>query len=328
MHTMQHLDMNMLVSLDALLGEGSVSRAAVRLNLSAAATSHALARLREAIGDPLLVRAGRAMELTPHAVDLREPVHRLVSEARSLLAVSRAKPLAQVQRRFVVRAPDGLAIVYGPDIIQALQAAMPLCSLRFVAATEHDALALREGRIDLDIGPVRQREPDTRTARLFEQHYVGVVRHRHPLARGKVTKPRFLAQQHVAVAQSDGLEEPVDTSLRLQHKERRVVLTVPSAYGALVAASRTDLVASVPARLAEACAAALELNTFALPWKVPVQVIQQAWHARLEQESAHRHLRQVVAALLCGIGSGPGAPERLGGATSQTLYTPKRGPAR
>lgn len=299
---MQHIDLNLLVALDALLSEASVSRAAGRLYLSAAATSHALARLRIATGDPLLVRSGKSMSLTPHAIELRAPVSRVVSEAKGLLATSRSASLTQMKRRFIVRAPDGVAIIYGPAMIKALQVEMPLASLKFVAEGEYDTMALRDGRIDLDIGPLRSREPDTQVEQLFEQDYVGAVTKQHNFARGKITLRRFLEQQHVSVAQPDGIEDPVDTALRRQHLQRTIALTVPSAYGALVAASQTAFIAIVPKRVALVCANRLGLKIFTLPLDVTSEATHQAWHTRLQLEPAHQYLRNVVRAVLCQTG--------------------------
>jgi DNA-binding transcriptional LysR family regulator len=295
---MKSIDFNLLPALDALLAEGSVSRAAERMHLSTPAMSHKLARLREQTGDPLLVRAGRALSLTPRAIELREPVRRLVEEARALLSSSEDASVARVEREFVVRSPDGIAIIYGAALTIALQKAMPSASLRFVPESEREASALREGQIDLDIGLVRDRGPEVLTDRLFEQHYVGAVRKGHALLSARITLPRFLAQQHVAVTQRGRVEEPLDVAVRAAGRSRRVVLTVPSAYGALVAAARSDLVACVPVRVARGVDGSLGLRTFALPLVLPTDVIVQAWHPRLQADAAHRCLRQTVKAVL------------------------------
>src|SRR5262245_26208310 len=121
---MKTYDLNLLRTLEALLAAGSVTGAAERLHLSVPATSHALARLRELMGDPLLVRAGRRLVPTPRAQALREPVAQWIAQASTLLEASRANDLASSERRFVVRAPDSFAIAFGAALGAALAAAM------------------------------------------------------------------------------------------------------------------------------------------------------------------------------------------------------------
>ena len=174
------MDLNLLHALDALLETASVTGAAARLHLSPPAMSHTLARIREALGDPILVRAGRRMTPTPRAVELREPVRRLLAQAHELMHSGGRQALALVQREFVVRAPDGIATVHGAGLLASLRQSMPLATLRFVPESDSDAMALRDGRIDLDIGIVHDRGPEIRTALLYEQHAVGVAREGHP----------------------------------------------------------------------------------------------------------------------------------------------------
>ena len=139
---MQDHDLNLLRVLDAVLDTGSVTAAAERLHLSVPATSHALARLRQAAGDPLLVRAGRRLVPTPRAQALRAPVAHWVALTRTLLATKAAQPLATLPRRFVVRAPDGIPIAFGGPLALALRRDMPCAELHFVG--EHDGGSLRD----------------------------------------------------------------------------------------------------------------------------------------------------------------------------------------
>lgn len=151
------MDLNLLTALDALLSTGSVSGAAQRMHLSAPGMSHTLARIREALGDPILVRAGRKLIPTPRANALREPVRRLVAEASELMRPGSGVPLAMIEREFTVRAPEGMGIVYGAALLEAIREEVPLVRLRFVPESESDALALRDGRIDLDVGALVDR---------------------------------------------------------------------------------------------------------------------------------------------------------------------------
>lgn len=309
MHRMKSLDLNLLTALDALLSTTSVSEAAVRMHLSTPAMSHTLARIREALGDPILVRAGRKLIPTARAVELREPVRRWVTEARALMQPGQTRDLSFVEREFVVRAPEGTGIIFGAALLAALQKTLPLATLRFIPESNSDAMALREGRIDLDIGTVHDRGPEILTSLLYTQRLVGAVKTGHVLTTGRVTVKRFSEHHHVALSQrehgkssgSSGSREPLDALLMEAGCARRVVLTVPSAYGALMAAACSDLVACVPEHLARRVAAGLDLQIIKLPVSLPVEHVVQAWHPRVDADAAHRFLRECVSGLTLGV---------------------------
>jgi len=294
---MKSIDLNLLVALDALLTAGSVSGAAQAMHLSTPAMSHTLARIREALNDPVLVRAGRKLVPTPRAVEMREPVRKWVAQARELMQPGDSRELAAVQREFVVRAPDGMAIVFGALLLAAIRRTLPLATLRFVPETGSDAMALRDGRIDLDIGAVHDRGPEIRTALLYEQRIVGAVRTGHALLGARVTLKRFAAEAHVAIAQRGLAREAVDTALAAAGAARHIALTVPSAYGALMGAAHSDMVACAPEPLTRSVAAGLGLEVIKLPVAVPAEQVVQAWHPRLEADAAHQCLRHCVATL-------------------------------
>lgn len=297
---MKSLDLNLLSALSALLTEGSVTGAARVMNLSTPAMSHALARIRQVVGDPILVRAGRTLVPTPRALEMREPARRLVAEARELLLPGEGVQFAGVEREFVVRAPDGIPIIYGSTLLEALHETMPLVSLRFVPESGSDSLALREGRIDVDIGALHDKMPEIRAEPLFEHRYVGVVRIGHPLRRGRMSIERFAGQKHVALMQRGQSRESVDVAFAATGHVRKISLTVPGAYGALMAAARSDLVATVPARTAQSVASTLGLSVFALPFDVPVDSVVLAWHPRSHYDAAHEVLRRCVKRVLLG----------------------------
>ncbi|RQP23002.1 LysR family transcriptional regulator [Piscinibacter terrae] len=296
---MKSLDLNLLIALDALLTAGSVSGAAHRMHLSTPAMSHTLARIRKALGDPILVRAGRRLVPTPRALELREPVRRLIDQARALISpVDDSASLTQLRRDFVVRAPDGIAIIRGAMLLEALNRGMPLATLRFVPDTDGDLHALRDGRIDLDIGTIADCGTDIHTLMLHEQRTVCAVKAGHELLRSHITPATFADQPHVAIARRGNGRDPIDLALSELGLARRVVLTVPSAYGALMAAARSaDLVACAPEQLARSVAPGLGLQIVDLPVGVPAEEVVQAWHPRVHADAAHRYLRQCVGLL-------------------------------
>jgi DNA-binding transcriptional LysR family regulator len=315
---MKSVDLNLMHALDALLDTASVTAAAERLNLSPPAMSHTLARIREALGDPILVRAGRRLTPTPRAIEMREPVRRLLAQAQALMRSGDPQALALVQREFIVRAPDGIATVHGAGLLARLRQTMPLATLRFVPESDSDAMALRDGRIDLDIGIVHDRGPEIRTALLYEQHAVGVAREGHPLLSARVTARRLAVQPHVGIGLRARHPDALDRALAELGCTRTIALTVPSAYGALMAVARSQMVCCAPELLARTVGPSLGLTVFKLPVVLPPEQVVQAWHPRFDADSAHQSLRAGVAALCSRIVRGPPdefsstAPQRHG----------------
>lgn len=288
---MKTADLNLLRVLEAVLSAGSVTAAAERLHLSVPATSHALARLRDAVGDPLLVRAGRRLVPTPRAQAMREPVSQLLAQAQALLGRPTAADLSTLAREFVVRSPDAFAIAFGPALVGALQATMPRAQIHFVSESFDDATALREGRVDIDLGHFRPREPELQTVALFQMRQAAVVRRGHPLAAHAVTARRYAAASHIAVRARAQAPSAVDALLAQQGLVRRVVVTVAHANLAPILAARSDLVATVTERMAQAMAPSLGLEVLALPFVREPDTLVMAWHPRHEADAAHAWLR-------------------------------------
>lgn len=299
LHRMKTYDLNLLVALDALLATGSVTAAAERVHLSTPAMSHALARIREVFGDAILVRAGRQLVPTPRALALAEPVRQLLAQARALQSPGEGPGgLAQVRRHFVVRAPEGMAVVYGAALSQALAQEMPLASLQFLAESHSDPAALREGRVDLDVGVFRSRDPEVEWQELSQQPLVGAARAGHPLLAKPLTPARLAAVRHVGVTLRPGEPSTLDDALAVLGLARLVALQVPSAFAALIAASRSDLVACVPERVARGMSPSLKLEVFALPLPLQSDTTRMAWHPRYSADAAHRWLRECLLKVL------------------------------
>jgi DNA-binding transcriptional LysR family regulator len=295
---MKQLDLNLLVALDALLSTCSVTEAAQRMHLSTPAMSHTLARIRDMLGDPILVRAGRKLVPTPRALALAQPVSQLLAQASALVANDTAASLKGLKRSFVIRAPEGVSVVFGAPLSLAMQARMPAATVQFVSEGLGDNTALRDGRIDLDIGAIRHEDPEVETELLTQQTLVGAARTGHPLLAGKLNARRFAAARHVGVTLRNRELSPVDEALALAGLERFIAMTVHSSYGALVVAARSDLVASVPEVMARAMQAVLRLEVFNLPLRVNKVPVVLAWHPRYRVDPAHLALRDCVRRVL------------------------------
>lgn len=169
-------DFNLLVALDVLLAEASVAGAARRLNLSTSAMSRTLSRLREVTGDPILVRAGRNMVLTPWAEASRERARGAVYEVRAVLQPStETLKVENLQRLFTIRANDGFVVAFGPLLIAAVAEAAPDVCIRFSPKPEKTSRYLREGLVDLEIGVQSNMGPEIRLQRLFQDRFIAAV---------------------------------------------------------------------------------------------------------------------------------------------------------
>ena len=290
---MDHPDLNLLITLDAVLTEGSVAGAARRLGLSASAMSRALARLRETTGDPLLVRAGRGLVPTPRALALREPVHRLVEEAHAALRPAAALDLSTLTRTFTLRTREGFVENVGAALVARVSKEAPGVRLHFMPKTDRETTLLREGTVDLETGIVgKEAGPEVRTRALFRDRFVGVVRPGHPLARGRMTLARYLAAAHVLVAREGGRQAPVDVALDALGAARNIATTTGSFAAALALARASDLVATVPERQTGILREGM--HSVDLPVEVPQLTISMLWHPRMDADPAHRWLRAVV----------------------------------
>jgi DNA-binding transcriptional LysR family regulator len=299
---MDAMDMNLLAALDALLAEGSVTGAARRLGLSASAMSRTLMRLRAATGDPLLVRAGRGLAPTPRAAELRERVHRLTRDVRTVLS-PQAGPLdvASLKRTFTLRAGEGFMERFCAPLAAAMTTAAPGVRLRFAPKPDKDALPLRDGEIDLEIGVVGASAPEVRTRLLFRDAFIGAVRIGHPLLKGPMTPERYAAGRHVVASRKGHFTGPVDAALATLGLSRQVVAVVAGFPDALRIARETDLVALVPrsslAGPMGADPAGRGVVGFRLPVRTPPISVSMLWHPRMEAEPAHRWLRDTVLAV-------------------------------
>jgi len=282
-------DLNLLTALDVLLAEGSVVGAAKRLHLSPSAMSRTLARLRAAVGDPILVRAGRSLVPTPRATALREQVRQLVEDADALFSRDRQLDLARLDRTFTIRANDGFVEAFGARLITLVTGAAPGVRLRFSPKADKDVTALREARIDLDIGTEGEAGPELLRQTLLRDRFVGVVRTDHPLLRTGITPAAYAGCGHLSVSRRGLATGPIDQALAALGLARRVVAIVGNFPAALTIARGTDFVANVSAH---ATAARLDgLARFDLPVPTPPLTIAQMWHPRADADPAHRWLR-------------------------------------
>jgi DNA-binding transcriptional LysR family regulator len=286
-------DLNLLVTLDVLLAEGSVARAARRLRLSPSAMSRALARLRATTGDPLLVRAGRGLVPTPRALALRGRVGPLVQDAEAVLRPAETLDLARLVRTFTLRTSEGFVENFGPALIARVGRQAPGVRLRFVQKLDKDSAPLRDGLVDLETGVVGDAMgPEVRAQALFRDRFVGVVRKGHPLGKGRITPARYAGGRHILVSRRGLDRGPIDDALARLGLQREIVTVVGGFATALALARTSDLIASVPERHTGILRAGM--FSFPLPVAMPEITVSLLWHPRLDADPAHRWLRGCV----------------------------------
>jgi len=295
------IDANLAVALDALLAEQSVTRAAARLHTSPAAMSRTLARLRRVLQDPLLVRAGQSMVLTPRAQALREEAATVVRGLAALLSPGDGVDLAALRSTFVLQAADLVGAGLAPGLLRLAQREAPGVVFRLRAEELEAGPALRDGRIDLEVGSIGHVDPEARVEELVSLRMMAAVRPGHPLTEGPLTPARLAAAEHVVVSRRGRSAGPLDTALAEQNLRRRVSVVLPGHLAAMTLAARSDIVCLVPAAFPGADpspltddATALGLRLLDIPLALPPLTIGMAWHPRHAADGAHRWLRSAV----------------------------------
>ncbi|VVE45137.1 transcriptional regulator [Pandoraea morbifera] len=295
------VDLNLLVTLDALLAQRNVTHAAQRLGLSQPAVSAQLARLRQVFGDPLLIPAdsGRGMVASARALALVAPLR---AALKDLELVVRARPgfdpLTDV-RRFVIAASDNATSTIGISLLERL----PLVAgdgvqVAFVHARQTDIAArLESGEVDVLIGSERMVPPTMRGRKLLDETFVMAQRKGHPRGKRKLTLAAYCTLRHVLVSTSGGsFFGFVDEQLQTMGRSRAVAVSVQTFTVVPELLYRSDYVCTMPARLATRCAD--RLDAFALPFDQPGFSLSAAWHPRNHHDPAVAWLRaQLIDAI-------------------------------
>lgn len=299
---MEDIDLNLLVALDVLLAEGSVTEAAKRLGLSPSAMSRTLSRLRFVTGDPLLVRAGRSLVPTRFAESLRDRVHAVTEDARTILRPAASElDIATLETTFSIRVSEAFLELMSASLVSAITEAAPRVRVRFALKLDKEPHTLREGLIDLEIGVLGVPAPELRTRLLIRDRLVGLAREGHPvLAGGAVTAKRYAAGGHIAVSRRGEFADAVDEALERKGLKREIRVVVPGFPDAMRIAASTDFIAAVPlsclgkGKVNEGVAR-LGIRSFELPFETPEILIAAIWHPRADADPAHRWLRNIVA---------------------------------
>lgn len=287
------IDLNLLTSLDAVLETQNLTLAAKRLGLTQPAVSHSLKRLRELLGDPILVRTKRGMTPTPRALELRPAVRDALAAAAAVLQAAPAFDPRASQRAFAIALPDQAAFQMLPLLANELTDAP---GLRIdVRPLQHDRIVEELGRdLDLAISVFRDAPAGIREQVLFKEEFVCVMRRGSPAARGPWDLARYLACRHLMIAPRGLIGSPLDELLAKRGQARSISMLVPHFLVAPHIVATTDLVWTAPQRLAVAFAEQLPLTTREVPFRVPGFTIVMRWHMRLDRDPGVIWLRETL----------------------------------
>lgn len=292
------VDLNLFLVLHTVLEERSATRAAARLHVTQSAVSNALARLRDLLGDPLVVRSGRGLAPTPRAEQLA-PLLREATDRITLALDRRGFVAEESTRTFTIALADSHQATEVPRIARAFARRLPRATLRVVSA---DYLAatdgLTNGDVDVAFAPEQVVHPGLRSSVLFDEQAALLVRRDHPRVRRRMTRDLFNSLPHIDVHVVLGRP---GTGHRVAQRgweragvQRRVVLTVPYFMTAALAAVETDCVAAVPDRLAALCVRMLPLKRVAAAFRLPQLRTALIWHERTDADPGATLFRQIV----------------------------------
>ncbi len=290
-HSLSRLDLNLLVYLDLLLQERSVTLAARRAGITQSAMSRALQRLREHLKDELLVQVGRGMEPTEHGDALRVPLQDILSRIeREVLAKGEFDPTL-AERRFRIAAPDFVQAVLLRAFIAECAEEAP--GLTVLVSDGPSREGLEDGRFDLCVGPPLGGRGPIQSQKIFNDRWAALGRRGHPGIKKKkgLNLERFVFYTHISTA-----DTPVDRALDELGRRRRVAVQVSSFLIGAEYAEASDHLLCAPQSLARALAVQRALTSAALPVVVPPITVSMSWHSRNQPDPAHRWLREQLAA--------------------------------
>jgi DNA-binding transcriptional LysR family regulator len=304
-----NFNLNLLLALDGLLAERSVTAAARRARVTPSAMSHSLAELRERLGDPLLVRSGRNMVLTPRAEALVDPLHRLLADMERLLEAGTTFDPAKTKRTFVVAAPDFLATLFLPSLLESVAREAPGITIDIVPSNRRgNAWLLETGDLDLALGAIVDEAPGIRRADLCTEGFMCAVRKEHPKIDGKLTLRSYVETPHLLITLGDD-DGPtwIDQALAKLGKKRRVAARVRYFVTAPLVIARSDLILTGPSMLIRYFAELVPLQVLPPPIELPTYPEEAYWHERFDADPAHLWFRTLVkrAAMNFGLRERP-----------------------
>lgn len=294
---LKDFDLNLLLSLDALLSQRHVSRAADELSLTQSGMSRNLARLRHHFQDELLVRSGNRMMLTPRAEQLAGVVESLLDSLAGMLTTEEFDP-ASASLQFTIAASDFLMQLYIPDFLPLLLKHAPHIRLKLVSWSEHTFAQLENGELDFMFGGLMDAPPGVYRKILSQAEHGCISRKQHPVFKNGFSLERYLRVGHVALDLTGKGANPVDDWLQSQGLSRNVVVRTPYCMSGIAMVSQSDLVMIGHKGLVERAQKHYDLDFHSLPFQIPMPSFGIFWHERTKNSAAHLWFKEFVTAML------------------------------
>lgn len=294
---MSSLDLKLLAIIDELYRTRSVSQTAQNLGLNQPAVSMSLARVRKHFNDPLFVKTQRGMEPTAHAASIIAELRQGYQLLRKAIDHRQVFDPATSTRTFRIASTDIGQVVILPTLMEQLRAAAPRVTVDFSNFSARSPGELESGDVDLALGFIPPLKTGFHRQRLFTERFVCVVRGGHPRVRRTLTLNAFQRELHLIVSTSGTGHSLLEKTLDNQGIQRRVGLRVPSFLGLATLVSSTDLLVTVPRRMAEVVAGLAHVQVFPAPFEIPPYFVMQYWHARSQKDQGLQWLRVLVAEL-------------------------------
>ncbi|MCU0805645.1 MAG: LysR family transcriptional regulator [Burkholderiales bacterium] len=289
------IDLNLLRAFDAILRDRSVTAAGQRVGLTQPAMSNALARLRAAFGDALFVRGPEGMQPTPFARSIADPVRQALGLIDAALASRAGFDPSTSERMFRFNMSDIGEMVFLPPLLERLHRAAPGVRVEAVSLAQGDLEeSLATGAIDLALGALPGVGPPVRSRRLFRDPYLSLVRADHPSIGSRLARRQFLEASHVVVSSVGTGHQAVEAALLAAGLHRRIALRVPHFVVVPMILARTDLIATLPGRIAASFAQTGDFKTLAPPLRIPAADVQVHWHERFTEDAGNRWMRELL----------------------------------
>ena len=295
---MKTIDTRLLQVFNEIYAKKSVSSAAMALGLPQPAVSIALSKLREHFGNPLFVRTSNGMTPTPLGAELIEPVRTALNAVSAVVDFSTHFDPSTSKRVFKIAMTDISQLILLPKLWERLRLTAPGVGIDVFPLSSDTPQLLESGAVDLALGYVPELEAGFYQQRLFSQHFVCMVSQSHPRIQGKLKLKQYLQEDHAAIVSSGAAPKIIDETLHAMGKERRIALRIPHFLGASFVVELTDLLITIPQRLAEVLQGRGAYVIYPVPFAIPTYEVKQHWHERYHHDAASRWLRGVIADLL------------------------------
>lgn len=297
------IDLNLLVAFEAIYEERSVTLAARRLYLGQPAMSAALSRLRELFDDELFLRVGREMQPTNKAQELAPGILAVLTQVRHLLESNQTFVPSTAQRSVAIGSADYTSFVVAPKLLSWCSQVAPGLDFRLIGFEKDDVgNLLEQGAIELALGVFPHSPRQTLHEPLFQEYFVGIARKKHPaIVNGTLSLETFARLSHALVTIRRDTTGYLDRVLATHNLERRITVTTPHMLLLPSLIATSDLIASIPSRVAHYFAEQNNLEVFELPIKTEPWAVSMLWSKLADKDSANRWLRQLLKQICVGI---------------------------